>query len=519
MADGRMPRLRRAVKEGAHGILFSTIPPITPAAWTTFLTGRQPGSHGILDFERYDPSAHRLRFNSTLTVELVRNLWRILSDHGLKVGSINVPMTFPAFHVNGFLISGFETPDKNSDFVYPADLKADILARWPDPTLRENWRHSWYGRRRAFTENLDYIRHSFAQGFEMTRYCAGRYGWDCLMVVLKLVDNLQHKTWRYIDPRWRDRDPRRWADVVDVLAELDRTVGDFLDFAASRQAVTLIVSDHGHGSLEGKIYANLLLEQWGYLNLQGGANSNGRIRGILNRVRNRPPLHREDHLMKDLPVDFSRTRACVMHAGMAGFLYINLQGRQPCGIVPPAEYETLREELRQRFLGTECRVRDSQGRWVQLFTGADRPEDLYGRSREEQPWMPDLILTPHRSLSVVRKIRGRKPVRWLSSRRIEGTHRPEGIFVAVGPGIAAGRRVNPHIVDCAPTVLALMGLPIPREMEGKAISEMFLEPPRIKHETELSTSARPIASSGENVYTQRELEQVTTRLSDLGYLE
>lgn len=517
MAEGRMPRLKSAVEAGTHGILFSTVPPITPAAWTTFLTGRQPGAHGILDFERYEPFANRLRFNNTLTVEHVRNLWRILSDHGLRVGSVNVPMTFPAFPVNGFLISGFETPGVESDFVYPAELRNDILSRWPDPTLDENWRRRLLSSRRAFDENLRYITASFHQGYEMTRYCADRFGWDCLMVVLKLVDNLQHKTWRYIDPRWRDRDPWRSSRVVEAFAELDSAVGRFLDYARESSAVTLIVSDHGHGSLEGKIQANLLLHRWGYLALRPGAKGLAKMQHVLKRFRGPTQSpSREGEVLHDLPVDFSRTRACVMHAGMAGFLYINLQGRQPCGIVPPNQYEKLRSELQERLSGPECRIRSPGGEAVSLFTRVDRPEDLYGCRREDRPWLPDLILTPHRPLAVVRRIRGRNPVRWLRYRKIEGTHRPEGIFVAVGPGIAAGRRVNPGLADCAPTVLTLLGLPVPDDMEGTVIADVFENPPSVRHERAAAVSRR---SEDDAIYSDAELEKVTSRLSDLGYLE
>ena len=207
MAEGRMPRLRGVCEQGVSGFLRSTTPPITPAAWTTFLTGKQPGKHGIIDFERYDVHANKLAFNSTRCFDGVQNLWSILGDRGFKVGSVNVPMTFPAVPVNGFLVSGFETPGVNSHFVYPPEIKSEIVERWPDPTLRAKWKRSAVGGEAVFAENLDYISRSFHQGAEMTMWLAGRFGWDALMVVLKLTDNLQHKTWKYIDPRWSDRDP------------------------------------------------------------------------------------------------------------------------------------------------------------------------------------------------------------------------------------------------------------------------------------------------------------------------
>ena len=172
--------------------------------------------------------------------------------------------------------------------------------------------------------------------------------------------------------------------------------------------------------------------------------------------------------------------------------------------------------MRDRFLGPECRVRDPRGQFAQLFTEAHKPEELYGCSRADQPWLPDLILTPHDSLAVVRKIRGARPVRWLPYRRLEGTHRAEGIIAAVGPGIRHGREIHAHIVDCAPTILSALGLRIPDDMEGRVLTEIFEKPPTVEREAAQGAS---LGSSTDEVYSDRELQQVTERLSDLGYLE
>jgi arylsulfatase A-like enzyme len=136
--------------------------------------------------------------------------------------------------------------------------------------------------------------------------------------------------------------------------------------------------------------------------------------------------------------------------------------------------------------------------------------------------MPDLILIPHVTLSVVRRLRGRTIVKWYSYRRMEGTHRPDGIFIAAGPGIGQLTGLRAHIVDCAPTILATLGLPIPDDMEGRVITEIFKTPPVIK--TEAARAVQPTAKSATEsqvaeAYSQEELQQVTDRLSDLGYLE
>lgn len=516
--EGRLPSIKRAIENGAWGVLQSTTPPITPAAWTTFLTGVQPGKHGIIDFERYNVRTNKLTFNSTRCLDHLRNIWRILGERGLKVGSINVPMTYPPVKVDGFLVSGFETPGPSADFVYPPSLRAEILARWPDPTLKTKWRRKPFGGDALFTQNLDYMSRSFHQGAEMTKFLGDKCGWDALMVVFKLTDNLQHKTWKYIDSRWIHRNPKRTEMVKRCFAESDKAVGDLMEYAEQNDATVMMVSDHGHGSLEGKVQPNLLLKQWGYLSLDRGSAQGGtRLRYLLDRWTGRTKrFAREGSIAQDLAVDFDTTSACVMHAGMAGFVYINLKGRQPCGIVPQEDYESLRNELRDRFLGPDCETTDPSGGKIQLFSAAHRPEELYACSREDQPWMPDLILIPHDSLAVVRKIRGTSAIKWLPYRKIEGTHRPQGIFAATGPGTTKKEGMHAQIADCAPTILALLGLPIPEDMDGRVLTEVFENLPELTYETATGTSA---ARGGEEVYSEEELQQVTERLADLGYLE
>ncbi|GIK16162.1 MAG: phosphodiesterase [Planctomycetota bacterium] len=514
MEAGRMPRLLAAVESGASGTLWSTTPPITPAAWTTFLTGKHPGLHRILDFEGYDVNTGRLRFNSARSIRDTRNLWSILSERGFRVGSINVPLTYPPQPVNGFMISGFDSPGPEAPFAYPADLRGPILERWPDPTSGKNWRRKFLGGEALFRENVAYLMRSFDQSAQMTRWCGERFGWDVLMVVLKLVDNLQHKTWKYIDPRWRDRAPSRRDLVARAFSELDAAIGRVLDYAGEHGAAVMMVSDHGHGSLEGKVYPNALLSRWGYLKVRTPVERAIRAgREKLGR-NGRSSASQYAGVERHLPVDLSRSSACVMHAGNAGFLYINLKGRQPGGIVDPSEYERLRDELTERFLAV--RWRDPQGGEFRLFPKVHKPEELYGCTRAEEPWLPDLMLIQDDRLAVARRLRGRTVVEWLPYRRLEGTHRFNGMFVACGPGIARGRKVEAHIVDCAPTVLAMLGLRIPEDMQGKVIVGAFERPPRI--EKQAVRSAADVAAS-EHVYAEGELETITTRLSDLGYLE
>ncbi len=517
MDKGHMPHLKRIVEEGVSGILESTKPPITPAAWTTFMTGKGPGRHGIIDFEKYDVHTNTLEFNHTQAI-LEKTIWEILSEKGMRVGSINLPMTYPPRKVNGFMISGFETPTIDSDFTYPPELKGEILRRWPDYTYRTNWQRRLFGQRRVFASNMAHIERSFEQGCDIAEMCTDTYGWDVMMVLFKLVDNLQHKAWRHLPPHGPAPDPVRTRMVVECFERLDDTLGRLSRLAEREGATALIMSDHGHGSLDGKAQPNLLLNRWGYLSLRNPLQrAMTRANHVLNRALKRKQSRFAEPttpIERDLAVDWSQTRACVMHAGMYGFLYITRNDRWEGGAVDPADYEAIRDDLIERFRAEQC-DHPKLGR-CPIFPEVHKPEELYNCSREENEWLPDLLLIPAEGLAVVRKIRGFSPVRWTSDRRMEGTHRVEGVLAAFGPHIRRGARLDAHIADVAPTLLASLGLPVPVDMEGSALTDLFDVPVAVEFEP---PQKRERVETDQQVYSREEMETLTERLSDLGYLE
>lgn len=516
MEQGRMPNLKRFLADGTSGILRSTKPPITPAAWTTFMTGKGPGRHGILDFEKYDAFEHHLSFNSTYEIR-ERTIWEILSEKGLRVGSVNVPMMYPPKPVNGFVISGFETPSIDADFTYPQSLKEEIFKILPDYNYRTNWRRKTLGGDDIFAENLNYISNSFDQGWKLTQYCGDKYGWDVMMVLYKLVDNLQHKAWKYLDPKYSHKYPKRAKMAADVFSRLDVTLGNLLAYAEENDATVMMMSDHGHGSLDGKAQPNLLLKKWGYLKLRSSLDrSNTRAKHLMHRLTKGKATRFEQGsrgVERDIAVDWSQTRACVMHAGIYGFLYINKKGRGPHGIVEDSEYEPLRDEIAEKLRAVEVMGQD--GKKIRVFPDVFKAEELYGCSREENPYLPDLLLSPYPGLAVVRKIRGTRTVRWCSERRLEGTHREEGIFAIGGPNVRENVQFEADIADLAPTLLASLGMRVPLDMEGRVLNNAFDPQPSVEREP----SEQKVLEKSAEVYTAEERELLEKRLSELGYLQ
>lgn len=517
MDAGKMPELQALAAEGVSGPLESTRPPITPAAWTTFMTGKGPGKHGIIDFLRYDPETNQLLLNNNQEIQAnAQTIWEILSAKGYRVGSINVPMTYPPIEVNGFMISGFDTP-QGRDFTYPKSLQAEILEKFPDYTHEKKWERKASGGDDLFEKNLEYIKQSFDRGYDLARMCGDQYGWDVMMVLYKLVDNLQHKAWRYIDERTRDQHPHRAALTEACWVHLDGVIGKLRSLAREHDANIMIMSDHGHGSLDGKAQPNRLLADWGYLALRGpAARVQSRISTWIRRLSGKNGsmgVTGLGNIDSDAEFDWARSRACVLHAGVYGFLYLNLKGRQPGGTVDPKDYEPLRKKIRDKLLAATCRDRD--GREMKIFTDVFITEALYGCKRDDHPWMPDLLLAPADGLAVVKKIRGRAPVRWVPFSRLEGTHRLDGVFVAQGAAFHEGRTTRASISDLAPTILAGLGEPVPKDMDGDVLKSIFRAPVHVEYEP--SQDRRIEEATGD--LTAEQLQEVTNRLSDLGYLD
>ncbi len=514
MDQGYMPHLKYLVNTGTSGILNSTRPPMTPAAWTTFMTGMGPGRHGVIDFEHYDPQTNSLKFNNTFQIK-DKTIWQILSEKKFRVGSLHLPMTYPPQAVNGFMVSGFETPSIKDNFTYPQDLKDLILREIPDYTYSTNWKRGVLGGRSYFAENLEYFKRNFRQNVKLAQVCTETYGWDVMMVLFKLTDNIQHKCWKFLTPEAGKNDPTKQRMVFSCFQVLDECLGKLMDLAREMEATVLVMSDHGHGSLDGRAQPNWLLKHWGFLNLTSSFSQFvARVNntwGRLTKKKGGRYAQPDQGIEHDLAIDWQNTKACVMHAGIYGFLYINLKGRQPQGIVDPVDYEPMRDELIKRFLA----ARDEKF-GEPVFQEVLKPEELYNCSREDHKNLPDLMLIPRTGLAVVRKIRGFKAVKWALDGRLGGTHRVEGIFLAHGPGVKPGLKINAEIADITPTLLAMLGLAVPADMEGKALTEIF--DPSLKVEFEPPKKYQPVEGPAE-IYSEEEQKLLTQRLSDLGYLE
>ncbi len=517
VAGGDMPTLAALIRDGAWGVARSVVPPITPAAWSSFMTGKRPSKHGIYDFRVYDPRTRRDRF---VTSRALREptMWELLTAADRRVATVNLPVTYPPNPRAGTVVSGFDTPSLGAEFTHPRELRTRILERIPDyffiavpsaddPNLERD---------DCFEDFVRQVERAHEQRTEVALDLLADGPWDAFMLHYQDIDILQHRTWRFIADR--SRYPARWARLRQAYRHLDGQLARVLA-ASPAEALRLVVSDHGFGSHEGRVYPNVLLRRWGYL-VWAGRRRDRLMRSVrkrlarfgLGRPRRRPSdpwiaQVRDRSLERMLPLVWRRTRAYVALAEMYGLLYLNVRGREPGGIVPPGPaQQALAEEIAARLRAVRD-PRDGAPVFAEVLAGAAVfPEDPLGTR-------PDLVLIPRPEYSVYRDLNHR---RWLDHYPVtSGTHRPEGIFIAAGDGIRPGRLAHDiELVDLAPTVLASAGLPVPDDMDGRVLEEIFVSAPVV---TRTGPTVR--APAVDAALSPEEEAEVVERLRSLGYME
>ncbi len=532
---GLMPNLARLRAGGAWGDLASTVPPFTAPAWSTFMTGKNPGQHGVLSFFRQDVTAYALTPSAVLAAGAAQRddvLWVRLGAAGRRVGVVNVPVTYPPRPVNGFLVTGLMTPLGSETFTYPQALAQELGADYviePD-YLREFTETSDLGRLPLRERMLADLDRSETVRTQACVDLIARNRPDFFMVVFASTDRLGHFFWDYLDPNAAgaaDRDAPLLARVQAHFRLLDDAIGALV--AAMGPGVTvLLMSDHGFGPASQRwAHANTWLREQGLLALQAGravswtnpAFWKARLedspvkrwaRAVLPRSAQR--AIRRAERPEDL-VDWPATRAYAMplYANVTGVI-VNLRGRQVDGCVEPgADYEAVRDA-----------VLAAAAEWRDPFTGerlvrsAWRREALYHGEHTAQ--FPDVILALAPDYTVVPTLPPRTVTPADPTDRT-GDHRPEGIFLAYGPAIRPGPLAGAAIADLAPTLYHLAGLPVPDDLDGRVLQEAF-DPAWLSGHPVCRTAEGAAGSpaAAASIYTAEEEAVLTQHLAALGYL-
>ncbi|HIJ65171.1 MAG TPA: phosphodiesterase [Candidatus Hydrogenedentes bacterium] len=434
-----LPNLHELMRRGCWGRLESCHPPITVPAWSVMTAGKDPGTLGFYGFRNRRDYSYDPMVTANATAVRDERVWDILSRNGKKVVVLGVPQTYPPNPVNGWLVSGFLAPDTRSDYAYPKSLKREIEAAAGEYVIDvKDFR----------TDDKDGLLERLyalmANRFAIARFLIEQKPWDFFMMVEMGLDRLHHGFWKFCandHPMFQPGNP--YENVIrDFYRSVDREVGGLLDVVGDETAI-LVVSDHGAKSMRGGICVNQWLVNNGLLTLHDRLDGPKRI--------------------EDCHIDWAKTSVW-SSGGYYARMFFNVKGREPQGVIPPDEYEAFRDQLAEAIKA----MPDHNGE--PLRNRVVRPQEVY---RAVNGVAPDLIVyfgdLAWRAVG---------PVGFENIYTFENDTGPDdanhdcyGIFIMDDRVERGGREVqNLHLMDVAPTILDLLGVEIPEDMQGKVIT-------------------------------------------------
>ncbi len=428
--EGILPNIERIRREGFSTGLLSVVPPLSAPAWTTAITGTNPGRHGIFNFDHFDRERF-LPFPATSLDRKTKAVWEYLTESNRRSIAVAIPLTSPPDSLNGVMISGFPHLSE-SGFTFPPELEQELVGY----RLHKYGEYLMDEHEDAFLNHLYAVRESHGRvGLDLYR----RKDWDLFWFVFLGTDKIQHFFWKFMDAEQRgDVDPAtaemyRHA-IRDFWIDIDRLVGDFVE-ATDSNTVLFVVSDHGFG-----------------------------------------PIHREMRVLRWLwdegYCDINPTRSRVLYLPhYGGELAINRKDRFPNGVVAPGEeYEQLMSELTEKLLA----VRDPANgkRVVSEVFRADR---IYSGPHLDEA--PDLLFLPEPGYFFGRGSPMEEGGTFgVPSYTFSAFHDMRGIFLVRGPHVRPGRgEKDLRLLDLAPTALRLLGETIPLRMDGRPFEGPFEE--------------------------------------------
>jgi predicted AlkP superfamily phosphohydrolase/phosphomutase len=533
IAQGKLSTFKKLKEEGAMGRLRTTIPPITGSAWSSFMTGKNPGKHGVFDFIHRKEGTYQLSpINARLREG--RSFWSWASDAGKKICIFNVPVTYPPEAVNGIMVTGMLTPSKKTDYTFPLSLAKELDRVTQGYRIHITQSYS-KGKEEAFLEHLEEMTEKRKKAME---YLFGLEDWDIFIAIFEGIDVLQHELWHCSDRSHFRHNPsqERFLEVIPNYYErMDGILRQVVEHWIGPEWNLVVMSDHGAGPLYKLLYVNNFLMGRGFLQLRKGALPSLRnllfrlgivpmafyhllLRVGLGRLKKKARFGQSESLLKPFflsfeDVNWSRTKAYSI-GSTAGQIYINLKGREPMGIVEPgAEFEAVREAIIREL---KMLVDEKTGELV--VEKIYRKEELYSGPHLKEA--PDILFLP-KDLEIAAfgeyEFASHRVLDF--SWGVSGSHRMDGLLMMRGKRIRPGVTIQgAEIIDLAPSILYLLGLPIPKEMDGRVLEKAFhaesLEEAPVRFMEEGSLEFQP-----EEVYTQTEEEELKERLRSLNYLK
>lgn len=518
LEDGLLPNLARLIESGVSGNLRSTLPTNSGVAWPTFMTGRNSGKHGVYDFtQRWPQDPTRMVGNNSRSMRS-ETFFGALGRHGRQVGAVNVPVSYPPFPINGFMLGGMFVQE-GKPYTLPESLETELNEKvggfLPN---RIRWRYM-LGQYEALLDEAIAVTRQRARILE---YLIDHKAWDVLTYVFVSPDRLQHPLMHLFDPEHPCHDKaearRLQPKMRQVFKILDDILGRSMD-QIGNDANLLLISDHGFRSVHKAVYVREMLIREGLLRVN---RKRGTTPAQLTRKLLRPilPAAARQAISKNLPTNgrsvgsahemanvvWPESQAFVTTTTSQG-VYINLVGREPHGTVEPgSQYERLLSQIEEILLAERDPVTNQP-----VIESVVRAAEVY-----HGPYLnlaPDLLFVPAPGYTSAKGAKAHlQPFEWFM-----GDHDPDGIVVGSGPGFKKGQKIkNAGLIDIAPTALYLAGVPIPEDMDGQVLDlfgdqRLSLSPPSYEQGPALTQDSS-------YSFTPEEERQVEEQLRSLGYM-
>jgi predicted AlkP superfamily phosphohydrolase/phosphomutase len=501
-----MPTMARLMREGFQAPLRSTALPLTPPAWTTFMTGRTPGHHGVFDFVRFQDRGHECLWTLTDSTNIrCETIWSIASRHRRRVISLNFPMMAPPEAVNGSLVSGFVSWKHLRRNITPTSLY-DRLKRIPGFNPKEiAWdfkREDQVGEDMSQAD-LEAWVHSHRlreeQWFRVAETLLHEDQPDFFAVMFDGTDKLQHQTWHVLDPRLQPEHPtpehaRLREMVLGYYRRLDEYLARLIELAGP-DAQVFLASDHGFTAAFNVVRINRYLGELGYLvwHEDDGSLAAQRREGVNFAY-----------------LDWSRTLAFCPTPSSNGIVIRTAREPGQPG-VPIDQYQAFRAKLIDDLRALRTPAGEQVVTQILL-----REEAFPGEAMENAPDLT-ITLNDHGFVSV----RNKTPV--VEKRPYPaGTHHPDGILVACGPGIAPDHsRELVQLLDMAPILLYSLGLAIPEDFEGTVPGQLFTPETFRERPVRIGPRTRRVDRQGtpQSGPSADERAEILGQMRALGYLE
>ncbi len=415
MADGDMPNLKAIAEGGDLKPALSTYPTVSCAAWSSFVTGVNPGAHGVFGFTDIRPGSYEMYITGS-TYVTSPPLWRILNERGHKVIVMNVPVTFPPPDVDGLLVSGFLAPELQGA-THPEGLAARLSSLGYRIDI-----DPWKARESldALLEDLDLTLKGRVSG---AVDLLSKEPWTYGMVHVMGTDRINHFMWG----KWASGDETYAPAFRDYYRKVDAAVGQIVG-AVDDDTEVLLLSDHGFTLTEHELNLDTWLRESGYLGVPASDEAG----------------------LSDIAED---TRVFSMTPGR---IYINVKGRQPRGSVEAgAEYEALRDEV---IAGLGEITRPDTG--APVMQHVFRREEVFTGDSVERA--PDILAHPYDGIDLKSSMTS---AALYANTPITGMHTYDDAFWLVR-GRSFGDE-TPCVHDGAPTVLSLLGEDLPDHFDGR----------------------------------------------------